>query len=117
MDLKIETKYEIALYGLGYSLQRYSITGIGKLQFILLFLTTPVNEKSIDVRLLISVKKIFNKTIALALISPVLKVLKQEMKKDITILENKLYQTYPLLCDRDGEIMRYRHWAQQFYSN
>ncbi len=116
LNFKIETQYEIALYGLGYSLQRYCISGIGRLQFILLFLMTPVNEKYVDIHLLISVKKILNKAISLALISPVLKVLKQEMEKDITILENKLYRTYPLLCDGDGEIMRYRHWASQFYS-
>ncbi|MBV6622520.1 MAG: aromatic ring-hydroxylating dioxygenase subunit alpha [Rivularia sp. (in: Bacteria)] len=116
LDFKIETQYEIALYGLGYSLQRYCINGIGKLQFILLFLTTPVNEKCVEIQLLISVKKLFNKAIASVITSLVLKMLKQEMEKDITILENKLYRKVPLLCDGDGEIIRYRHWASQFYS-
>ncbi|WP_414573934.1 hypothetical protein [Nostoc sp. CCY 9925] len=116
LNLQIETQIEIILYGLGYSLQRYCISGIGQLQFILLFLTTPVDEEYLEIHMLISVKSFFTKTIASALTPLLLKVLKDEVEKDFPIWKNKLYRTHPILCDGDGEITRYRYWASQFYS-
>ncbi|WP_193199912.1 Rieske 2Fe-2S domain-containing protein [Nostoc sp. MG11] len=116
LNLQIETKIEIILYGLGYSLQRYCISGIGKLEFILLFLTTPVNEEELEIHMLISIKSLFSKTITSALTPLLVKTLENEVKKDFPIWKNKLYRTHPILCEGDGEIMRYRYWASQFYS-
>ena len=36
-------------------------------------------------------------------------------EQDIPILENKIYQSHPLLLEEDGPIGQCRRWANQFY--
>ena len=36
--------------------------------------------------------------------------------QDVPIWENKVFWERPHLCSNDGPIMRFRKWAQQFYS-
>lgn len=115
-NTKIETQYEVTLYGLGYSLQKYYTNAITDIRFVLLFLYTPIDEEFVEIYLVTSVKKLFNKAATFAFTTLMLKDLKKEAEKDIAILEKKLYRPHPLLCEGDGEIVKYRQWASQFYS-
>jgi phenylpropionate dioxygenase-like ring-hydroxylating dioxygenase large terminal subunit len=115
-NTQIQTQYEVTLYGLGYSLQRYYTKAITDLHFVLLFLYTPIDEEFVEVHLVSSVKKLFNKAATFAFTALMLQDLKKEAEKDIAILEKKLYRPHPLLCEGDGEIVKYRQWASQFYS-
>lgn len=115
-NAQIETQYEVTLYGLGYSLQRYCTKLGTELHFVLLLLYTPVDEKCVEFHLVSGVKKLFNKAATSAFTSLMLRDLKKEAEKDIAIIEKKLYRPYPILCEGDGEIVRYRRWASQFYS-
>ncbi len=36
--------------------------------------------------------------------------------EDVPIWENKAYVVRPALSDRDGPIMKFRKWAEQFYA-
>uniref|UniRef100_UPI001F3FD086 hypothetical protein n=1 Tax=Calothrix rhizosoleniae TaxID=888997 RepID=UPI001F3FD086 len=113
---QIETQYEITFYGLGYNQQKYCTKAMFEFNFLVLALLTPIDKEYIDVRLVISAKKLFNSFITAALTSLILKVFKKEFEKDIPILSEKLHHLHPILCEGDGEIMQYRRWASQFYS-
>ncbi|WP_375511668.1 Rieske 2Fe-2S domain-containing protein [uncultured Nostoc sp.] len=115
-NTQIKTQYSVNLYGLGYSLQKYYTKAITELRFVLLFLYTPIDEESVEVHLVSSVKKLFNKAATFAFTTLMLKDLKKEAEKDIVILEKKLYRPDPILCEGDGQILKYRRWASQFYS-
>ena len=39
----------------------------------------------------------------------------RQLTDDIVIWENKIYRDRPYLCEGDGPITRFRHWARQFY--
>ncbi len=40
-----------------------------------------------------------------------------QIDADAVIWEHKVYRPRPLLADGDGPVMRFRHWAQQFYTD
>ena len=39
----------------------------------------------------------------------------EEFYRDIPVWEAKVYRQRPLLCHIEGDIVRIRNWAQQFY--
>ena len=43
------------------------------------------------------------------------KEVNRQVRQDIPIWENKIYRERPFLCEGDGPILRFRHWAKQFY--
>ncbi len=75
----------------------------------------PVDENHCENRLTIFIKKsnipllsyIYKKYIALEMI--------RTYSEDIEIWENKIYHKSPVLCDKDGEIIKLRKWYSKFF--
>ena len=111
----LEMNVEVIFYGLGLQAHKYYSVSRDHVDFFVLFSITPIDEEFIDVRQLISVKPSFNPLITSAFAKFISQQIKIQAALDIEILENKLYYSYPLLCEGDGEIMQYRRWASQFY--
>ncbi|MDJ0531412.1 MAG: Rieske 2Fe-2S domain-containing protein [Xenococcaceae cyanobacterium MO_207.B15] len=102
-------------YGPGYDVSFYWTKGKFELGLLQIFTGTPIDRDHLDIQVFFSVKKVlpppFNQIIA--------KMLKRDTKltfdQDIPILENKIYQSHPLLVEEDGPIGQCRRWANQFY--
>jgi phenylpropionate dioxygenase-like ring-hydroxylating dioxygenase large terminal subunit len=45
----------------------------------------------------------------------VLKMMCEQVERDIPIFENKVYRQRPLVCTDDGPILEFRRWYRQFY--
>ena len=107
---------EVKNYGLGVSLITHALEGKIKGYWLVMVLTTPVDEEHSEVHFLLGMPKVFNR-----LINPILeRFLCQEMKKgvelEISFLENKTHYSYPPLRNSDESIAQFREWASQFYS-
>ncbi|MBW4622026.1 MAG: Rieske (2Fe-2S) protein [Cyanosarcina radialis HA8281-LM2] len=107
---------EISYYGLGCQVSRACIETVIELDFLAIFMLTPIEEKLLEIDLIFSMRKIFSKTLT-KLFAP--KILMQkigrDLEQDISIWENKIYCDRPTLCESEGAIMKYRRWSQQFY--
>ena len=93
-------------------------------------LATPVDGVLIDLSLVSQVREIRNprrwiavlRFLPLRLRAPIMnKFMASQQHKDImqdvVIWSRKRYQPNPILCDSDGEIMTYRAYCAQFYSD
>ncbi|MBV6622519.1 MAG: Rieske (2Fe-2S) protein [Rivularia sp. (in: Bacteria)] len=116
-SVEVVSKIEFTFYGLGYTVQRCCTKGIIEQEFITINLNTPVDIEYVNSYLIISFKKHSEQSEISDLEAMTLQVVAMEAQKDMPILENKVYQSSPILSDGDGPIMQYRHWAQQFYLN
>lgn len=102
-------------YGPGYDVSFYRTKGRFDLSLLQIFTGTPIDHDYLDIQIFISVKK--------ALPIPLNQILAAMLKKDtaitfeqdIPILENKIYQSNPLLLKEDGPIGQCRRWVNQFY--
>ncbi|WP_392532297.1 Rieske 2Fe-2S domain-containing protein [Nostoc sp. C117] len=117
--LGVENEFPIKItrYGSGYEIFHVSLKGKINIDWIYLFLTTPIDEEYIEVRLLFSMKTIVNQAITSLIAKIINSDVKEAQDEDITIWENKIYCSDPILCDGDGPIMKYRRWVSQFYSD
>jgi phenylpropionate dioxygenase-like ring-hydroxylating dioxygenase large terminal subunit len=106
----------ITCYGLGCKLVRVHAKVRINVNVLLMFLMTPIDNESIEVHAVVSVKKMLNPILTAAVKHNIIKRMKQEIQQDIPILENKIYPKNPQFCDGDAPISQYRHWARQFYS-
>lgn len=114
---KVKGSLSIASYGLGCQVSRTILETFGKLQFTAVFLLTPIDREYVEVDLVLTMKTLVNKQLTRLAIAPwLMRGIGKNLEQDIPIWENKIFQTYPLLCDGDGPILQYRRWARQFYS-
>nr|DAB41907.1 TPA_exp: ArzE - Rieske protein [Fischerella sp. PCC 9339] len=118
LNIEVVGNYEVTSYGLGYTVskQRLHHKAMLELRLILRYTVTPIDTEYVDLRFDISVKKFINSAITLAFTKPVFKALKTELEKDLIIWENKIYYSRPLFLEGEEEIIEYRNWANQFYS-
>jgi 3-ketosteroid 9alpha-monooxygenase subunit A len=99
-------------HGPGYLLMRMA----GKLQNYMLFVHTPVDENSLDLRMAVTIKKFGADQEQMdGILALYLDNLKKGFEDDIKIWENKIYREPALLCDGDGPVGRLRKWYRQFY--
>ncbi len=104
---------ESEVAGFGFSVTTLS----GSFDAVTLTMLTPIDAETTDVRSAFLMKRA-------ALADPaqarVLRALVDEhargIEQDIPIWEHKRYRDPPLLCDGDGPIAEFRHWASQFYT-
>ena len=115
MGKEVDGKLEITSYGLGCQVSRAWVKAKVKMQISIMFLLTPIDEEYLDVNLVFSVKKIFNTPITKILAAIYSKEAVRSLEQDIPILENKAYLKNPLLCQNEGALAEYRHWANQFF--
>lgn len=106
---------EVTMCGLGFQFEKYYSSSRDQADFFILFSFTPIDEEYVDVCQMAIVKRSFNKFITSVFGKFISHQIKKQVELDLPIIENKLYQSSPLLCDGDGEIMQYRRWARQFY--
>jgi len=113
---EVEGPLEFTYYGLGCWVSRVSVHRLLEFRFVTMFLYTPIDEESLEVHVVFSMKKIFNTAFTRVLATRAIKELGRTIAQDIPIFNNKVYRSEPLLCDGDGPIMQYRRWARQFYT-
>ena len=115
------------IFGLGYSFVEIRECSIG-MDLRLWILATPVDGVLIDLSLVSQVWEIPGprrwiaglRFLPLRMRAPIMsKFMASQQHKDImqdvVIWSRKRYQSNPILCDSDGEIMTYRAYFAQFY--
>ncbi len=115
LGIDAEGSVEISCYGLGCQASYTVIKAIIEFHSLTLFMLTPIDGEFLDVHVLVSTKKVFNKIVTYILRSKSMAEVSYNLQQDIPIWENKVYLSQPLLSEADGPIMQYRRWAQQFY--
>ncbi len=117
LGIGAEGLVEISCYGLGCQVSYAQVKAMIEFHSLTLFMLTPIDGEFLDVHVLVSTKKVFNKVITYALRSKSMAEVSYNLEQDIPIWENKVYRSQPLLSEADGPIMQYRHWGQQFYAH
>ena len=112
---KIEGNITSWNYGLGCTITYTKVKSILNIEYLTVVSITPIDHEYIEIYLLFSTKRFSNPLITFFLRNRGFKDSIKAIHQDSPIWENKTYFSHPLLCDGDGEIMKYRRWAQQFY--
>lgn len=125
----IEARFEIHVYGLGYSLVNLYLPQF-HIHARLFVLPTPIEGEQIFFRIALSVHSAFQTANIHPLLSVVpkpwvlgfvtrsiLKGFANDVGQDFGIWRHKRHIRPPALAEGDGPILRYRRWAQQFYGN
>ncbi len=112
-----EGPIDITYYGLGCSVASAHVKSLIELRFLNLFWITPIDEEYLDVRLVFSMKKVFNEPLTHILGMMVSERAATALEEDIPIFEHKVYRNEPILCEGDGPIVQFRRWTRQFYSD
>jgi len=113
-DRRMSFQFDIDIWGLGYSLVHVHVPAL-RLDARLWVLATPIDERSLTLRMAASVRK-KRPGIAYGLLGWfMLSSLAHDAQQDFPIWENKRYVDKPALAAGDGPIGLYRRWAKQFY--
>jgi hypothetical protein len=100
-------------HGFGFATVRFK----GIVETLLVTSVTPVDGEYVEVRFAFSVKKLGSESATSGVGAALIADIEKQMREDIPIWENKVYQPRPALCDGDGPIGLFRRWTQQFYSS
>ena len=117
------------IFGLGYSYVEIHERSIG-MDIRLWILATPVDGKLIDLSMVSQVREIRNPKrliVGLGFLPTRLRapnmnsfmaaMQHHDVRQDVIIWRSKQYRSRPRLCRSDGEIMPYRYYCAQFYSD
>ncbi|MGK7953412.1 MAG: Rieske 2Fe-2S domain-containing protein [Xenococcaceae cyanobacterium] len=110
-DGSVTTTY----YGPGYDVSFYWTKGKFELGLLQIFTGTPIDSDRLDIQIFFSVKKVLPNPLNHIVAAMLKKDTAMTFEQDIPILENKIYQSHPLLLEEDGPIGQCRQWANQFY--
>jgi phenylpropionate dioxygenase-like ring-hydroxylating dioxygenase large terminal subunit len=80
-----------------------------------LLMYTPIDEDQVHVRFTTLVKRIKNDELSRRVLNATNAETVRLFDQDIAIWQNKLYRPQPQLTQGDGDLMKYRRWASQFY--
>ena len=75
-----------------------------------------IDEEHIHMRSLVTMKKTGGRLATWLLTQKASREGRKIIDQDIPIWEGKRYLSRPGLAEDDGPIMRFRHWARQFYT-
>ncbi len=103
---------ESTSYGFGFSLVRFH----GIVETLVVTSVTPVDLEYVEARFAFSVKKLGSAAATSGVGAALIADIEKQMREDIPIWENKVFQPQPALCDGDGPIGLFRRWTRQFYS-
>lgn len=79
-----------------------------------LLTNTPIDEQHIIVHQWIAIKKKhFLRDVVYRLVLP--HIVDREFAHDLPVWQHKVYREHPAICGKEGDIMRIRRWAEQFY--
>ncbi|HET9496201.1 MAG TPA: Rieske 2Fe-2S domain-containing protein [Chloroflexia bacterium] len=127
LGAKVRFHFELAAYGLGYSLVHVRVPRFG-VRSRLFILATPTEPDRITLHLALSLRKVnpgkqyhpllgivpgglLSNLIARAVHASLV----HDANQDFVIWENKRYVHPPALAQGDGPIGKFRTWARQFY--
>ena len=110
-DGSVTTTY----YGPGYDVSFYWTKGKFELGLLQIFTGTPIDNNHLDIQIFFSVKKVLPEPLNQIIATMLKRDTAMTFEQDIPILENKIYQSQPLLLAEDGPIGQCRRWANQFY--
>ncbi|MEA5622441.1 Rieske 2Fe-2S domain-containing protein [Nostoc sp. UHCC 0251] len=109
--------HDFTCYGLGCVASRPHVNSLNAIRPLTLLWITPIDEEYLDVHFMISMKKVFNKYISFIVGNIIGISAAKTIEEDIMIWKHKAYYKDPILCEGDGPLMQFRHWAHQFYSD
>jgi len=97
----------------GLGLNCMSMEGIPEVGLMMFAATTPIDEKSVHSRWLLTASK---NTVDLAG-EDFMKNITAGVEQDLVIWKHKVHRANPLFCEGDNQLADYRKWARQFYSH
>lgn len=108
-----EITMDIHYHGMGIVVA--DVVSFGGVTLKVLLTMTPLDEEWCDIYLGTAIKKTPNriKNLFLRWLIPI--DVKKEFTRDIPVWAAKIYQNKPVLCVNEGNIIRIRKWAAQFY--
>lgn len=113
----ISAHFEVQLYGLGCAYTHITVPTM-QLNVRMFALTTPIQTGQVRIILAVAIPKMTNpfKNLCYSLLHRNIKRnIVHDFIQDVSIWENKCYKPKPLLVKGDGEILKFRQWASQFY--
>lgn len=99
--------------GLSFGVVRYRAGS--RFQNLQLLMYTPIDEERVHVRFTTIIKKLASAEATDQALKATNAETKRLFEQDIPIWEGQRYQPHPVLCPEDGQLMKYRQWARQFY--
>lgn len=104
----------ICYHGMG--IVTADVLSFGDVTLKVLLTMTPTDQEWCDIYLGTAIKKTPSVMKNLFLRWLIRKDVKSEFTRDLPIWKAKIYQSKPVLCANEGNIIRIRKWATQFYS-
>jgi len=111
---KVERAIEFMCNGVGFM---YVRNAMDIMQLAYAGHLTPIDGEYIDVRFQAHLTKGAPDLDGTDAETYAMKAFKMHMERDLHLLEKKMYRGPDRLCDGDGPIAVYRHWARQFYAD
>lgn len=109
---RVPTQTQITYHGLGVVVA-YIQTPVVRLAVLLT--TTPVDAEHVELCMEVAIEKSNSRLRDLALRAWMPREISREFERDIPVWEAKIYCERPLICRTEGDILRVRRWAAQFY--
>lgn len=105
-------------YGLaiGWITQESNLVGGVRMRTQSLAITTPIDERSVRLRILHRVRKVGVRPLTKLVLRQYSRLFHDVVEEDIRIWEHKVYVTRPVASRSDWGILQFRRWARQFYS-
>jgi len=110
--VRVPTQTQITYHGLGLVVAHIQTPMV---ELAVLLTTTPLDEQHVELRMEVAIKKSGNRLRDLALRAWMPREISREFERDIPVWEAKIYCERPLVCRTEGDILRVRRWAAQFY--
>lgn len=109
----VRSRVESLQNGAGQKLARFS----GVVDLVAMTLVTPIEADLCEVRLAFSHKRMPEDAPMYQAVQATIALIRGQtgIEGDIPIWNRKIYRKNPILCDGDGQIMRYRKYFSQFY--
>lgn len=109
----LRLEFEVEAWGLGYSLVKLQIPGLGG-RLRLFVLPTPIDEEHVELRLS-CMSSHSSRLAARAMRRLVHLGFCREVEEDIPVWTSKAYVDKPALVEQEWPVAEYRRWARQFY--
>jgi 3-ketosteroid 9alpha-monooxygenase subunit A len=114
---RVHGPLDMSLEGLGCLDLRAVVHAKIDLAYMFTFYLTPIDQEHIHMRSLVTMKKTGGRLATWLLMRKASREGRRIIDQDVPIWEGKDYLARPGLAEDGGPIMRFRHWARQFYGS
>lgn len=113
-EMIVRSRVESLQNGAGQKLARFS----GVVELVAMTLVTPIENDLCEVRMAFSHKKMPEDAPMFKAVQSTIDLIRGQtgIEGDIPMWNRKIFRKNPILCDGDGQIMRYRKYFSQFYA-